>query len=77
VKLLPLRTVALITGCSDPEARAGGDQLGGAAQSAAHTVLHVHGVTREPSDGKIYLARYTGLYRCGGSMATPVSPIST
>lgn len=42
--------------------------------SAAHTVLHVHGVTREPSDGKIYLATHTGLYRYEGGTATRVSP---
>lgn len=72
---LAAASLTVVTACSSPGSQVHGDQHGGGGQpSSAPGVLHVHGLTREASDGKIYLATHTGLYRYEGGTTTRISP---
>lgn len=67
--------VALLAACGSgtDTGTAGGD--GGSVASGALPGEHVHGVARNPGDGKVYLATHQGLFRYDKAGPVRVGPV--
>jgi hypothetical protein len=53
---------------------AAGQAAGGSAQNAGLPGEHVHGIARNPGDGKVYLATHHGLFRYDNGNPVLVGP---
>jgi len=78
--LLPVVAAAalLLTACGSGPAAGSGDSAAGSAdpkQSAGLPSEHVHGVARDPGDGKVYLATHEGLFRYDEGGPAKVGPV--
>ena len=75
--ILPLVAAAalLLAACGSgaDTGTAGGD--GGSVESGALPGEHVHGVARNPGDGKVYLATHQGLFRYDKAGPVRVGPV--
>jgi hypothetical protein len=59
-------TALILFGCGEA-----GDQPSPPVTSSDPGVIHVHGLGRNPSDGALFIATHTGLFRMGSSDRSP------
>jgi photosystem II stability/assembly factor-like uncharacterized protein len=72
--------VLLLAACGSGSAAqtagsAGADHPGGTAHSGGLPGEHVHGIARDPGDGKVYLATHQGLFRIDQGDHVRVGPV--
>ncbi|MEO8556997.1 MAG: F510_1955 family glycosylhydrolase [Actinomycetota bacterium] len=74
--ILPLvAVVALLAACGSGTDTGTANGGGGSVASGALPGEHVHGVARDPGDGKVYLATHQGLFRYDEAGPVRVGPV--
>lgn len=65
--MLGVAALLVLSGCGDAQ-----DQRQQPETSGDPGVIHVHGLGRNPSDGALFIATHTGLFRLGSGDRSPV-----